>query len=84
MTHEHKTRAIVNGPGAFDLMWSLFKNQKVEFTLFGNDRIRVRVTGMDIYGDFSNGWLIRFTGEKTKFRGYYNTLTRRGWCKIVA
>ena len=81
MTQQEK-RAIVNGPGNFDLMLSLFDGKGVEFTLEPNIRIRVRVTGLKLEDGSGKKWLISLGGEKASFEGYYNTFTREGWARV--
>lgn len=84
--------SIVNGPGKFDLMLSLFDGtsmnpRTVAFTVnIDGEHIAVRVAIQVVGREDGSGesWLFdgfRTDGHHHDVRGYYDTRTRRGWMK---
>ncbi len=84
---------IVDGPGKFDLMVALFDGKVVRFTLKDKNTKALKIIGVELEDGSNQRWLIKgyiykgyhmSEGDKTsRFSGYYDSYSRKGWLEIV-
>jgi len=80
MTQQKEVRyEIVNGPGKFNLMLSVFNRNKVVFHLSNGKGISVIVTGVEQEDGSCESWCISGYLDGGRFNGYYRTNKNKGF-----
>jgi len=82
------SRKVIDGPGKFDLMCSLFDGKRVFFTVEGGEKIEVQTNSVGIEDGSRESWLVSGnivgSGSWEKFSGYFETRRRQGHIEIGA
>lgn len=84
---------IIDGPGKFDFMLSLFEGKQVYFTIKmegvngGPLRLKVQMNSIGIEDGSRESWLIEgyileITDAWKHFKGYFQSRRRHGWIEF--